>query len=96
MMDTNELEETAVEARRQADIAKHTPLSLEEMDKIGDGEHMLPVVNGQVDLFKLAFECQNSYTTQLRRLWKVIEVLRCEALYWRQKAEGIDNPAGKK
>jgi hypothetical protein len=93
-MDAEELERAARKARRMADIAKHTPLPVEALDQYGE-DIRRQTGHAQIHLMELATELQNAYAAELQALWKVIRVLRSEALYWRTmydaeraKAEG--------
>jgi hypothetical protein len=83
-MTAEDLEAAAKDARRRADIAKHTPLALDELDSFGDDVNQ-KTCYAQIDLMKLAFELQSAYAAELTALWKIIRTLRAEALYWRQK-----------
>lgn len=90
-MDSEALEKMAKEARRRADIAKHKPIPIDQLDSYGDSENSRSC-HAQIDLMKLACELQNAYAEELSALWKVIKTLRAEALYWRQKYNELENP----
>ena len=83
-MDAVKLEEDAKAARRLADISKHTPLSMDELDKYGQ-DACKQSGHAQVKLFELGLDLQNAYAKELTPLWNTIKTLRMEALYWRHK-----------
>lgn len=89
--DADELERQAKEARRRADIAKHRPLPIEDLDRYGE-DQCRDSSHAQIDLMRLASELQNAYAAELERLWHVIKTLRAEALYWRQRCEQHGGP----
>ena len=86
MSTPEELEAAAKMARRKADIAKHKPLSLEQLDAFGE-DACRKSCHAQIDLMQLASGLQNAYAAELRSLWDVIKTLRAEAMYWREKYE---------
>ena len=85
-MNADVLETAAKKARRMADIAKHKPIPLEQLDSYGQAESERTCY-AQIDLMKLSCELQNAYSKQITSLWEIIKTLRSEALYWRQKFE---------
>lgn len=82
-MNADELEAAAKEARRRADVAKHKPMPLEELDYYGETE-LRVACHKQIDLINLATDLQNAYCDTLQHLKNSIRLLRAEALYWRQ------------
>ncbi len=74
----------AKQARRLADIAKHKPIPLDELDAYGD-DCVHTAIKSQVRLFELGLDLQNAYADLLGPMRDAIKRLRNEALYWRER-----------
>lgn len=94
-MDQRKLEAEAKQARRRADIAKHTPISLDTLDAYGEEEMRLSG-RAQINLLNLACELQNAYAREISALWSVVRMLRADAMYWRLRCEEIEAEVARK
>lgn len=83
--DAENLEREAVEARRRADIAKHVPMTEQEYAAI-EGEQAAAAKRA-IPLFKHAITLNNDFANELSRAGILVNRLRAEALYWKQKAQ---------
>lgn len=77
------LEAEAIEARRRADVAKHSPMTDSEWDQLDARLSTIAERNGP--LLQSTMNLWGDYTKQLAAIGNYVARLRAEALYWKQK-----------
>lgn len=84
MKTADELEREAVEAKRRAENARHTPLTEAEWADLEALEQRS--VHGALDVAKAHGDVWNAYTSDLNCLLQMVHRLRKEAWYWKDRA----------